>query len=294
MPFEQLAKDLTAAGVSQAAAEEILKNEQAAAALNGWREGGLRQSDYDRKMNSGKAEIEASRTALAEEKARLEADRARINEQYLSALQDREKAATQLATVRAKAKTVSDTYGIEIDKELFGGEQPEPVKPKPAAEASGVPADVDRRLQTVEDLFRNNFEFQAQMLDIMMEHAQLFPEKPLVVKELLDDAMKQRRTPKAVWDDKFGATAKRQDLHDEKIRLEGAAAERAKWEKKISEGAVNPLRMDVPASAIFGLGANKLAQGPRDRGTRAAEAIQRATNALVAHKYAPGQTGVER
>ena len=118
-----LQEELTAAGVDAKVAEELLKNPKVAERF----EGSLRQSDYDRKMNAGKAELEAERQRLGEQRAQFEQAQQRINEQFTAAQREREAAGLKVAAVREKSKSLSSMYGIDFEKQLFEGADPEPV-----------------------------------------------------------------------------------------------------------------------------------------------------------------------
>jgi|ERR1700728_92026 len=286
MAFELLTKTLTEAGISPEVVTQLVSNEKAAKTIQDWHESGLRQSDYDRKMNSGKAEIEAAKKTLQEQMDSFEATKKTINEQYMGALTTREQAESQLATLRAKAKTASDVYGVDLVKELFGEAtvMPPARREEPTADASAI----GKRLEALEDLFKTNVNFEVEMHDIVRQHMELFPDKPLVMKELLDDAVKQRRSPTQVWDDKFGATAKRGELLADKYRAEGAAKAKEELEKKYSGQMVNGMRTDIPISPVFAAAAHKELSSPRDRNGRASETIANAVAAFAAGKYRPG------
>ena len=293
MAFETVTKNLTDLGLDPQLVQQIIANEKVAAGLQGYVESGLRQSDYDRKMNSGKAEIAAAKQELDEFKAKLEADRVRMNGQFMTAQQEREAAESRLAAVQAKAKTLGQVYGIDAEKELFGEATVQPPAKQTHTGEVVVSPDLDKRIGALEDLFRTNVNFEVELHDVMRQHMELFPDKPLVMKEILDDAVKQRRSPTQVWDDKFGATAKRQEISAEKYRAEGRLQAEADYKKKLSEQKVNPFGIATPPRPLFQAAANKTAgKAPlNSRQQHAGDAIQRATEALLSHKYAPGNSG---
>jgi hypothetical protein len=292
MAFEIVTKTLTDSGIDPSLVAQIVGNEKAAAALQTHIESGLRQSDYDRKMNAGKAEIAAARSELDEFKAKLEADRVRMNGQFMTAQQEREAAESRLAAVQAKAKTLGQVYGIDAEKELFGDTTTTPTTTQ-RTQQQAEPSDIDKRIGALEDLFRTNVNFEVELHDVVRQHMELFPGTPIVMKEILDDAVKQRRSPTAVWDDKFGATAKRAELTADKYRAEGKLAAEAEYKQKLSEQKVNPFGIATPPSPVFQAAANKGGnKAPlNSRQQNAGSAIQRATEALLSHKYAPGNSG---
>jgi hypothetical protein len=291
MAFETVTKNLTDLGLDPQLVQQIIANEKVAAGLQGYVESGLRQSDYDRKMNSGKAEIAAAKQELDEFKAKLESDRVRMNGQFLTAQQEREAAESRLAAVQAKAKTLGQVYGIDAEKELFGEATVQP--PARQTQQADVSNDFTRRLEQVESLVPGQVNLTTELMDIARQHAELFPSQSLNFQDLMKDSIAQRRSPTSVWDDKFGATAKRQEITADKFRAEGRAQAEAEYRQKLSEQKVNPFGIATPPSAIFqaaaNKGANKAPLSAKQQST--ATAIQRATEALASHKYAPGNAG---
>ena len=294
MAFETVIRNLTELGADPQLVAQLVANEKVATGLQAHIESGLRQSDYDRKMNAGKAEIAAARQELDEFKAKLESDRVRMNGQFMSAQQEREAAESRLAAVQAKAKTLGQVYGIDAEKELFGDTTTTTTTTQ-RTQQQAEPSDIDKRIGALEDLFRTNVNFEVELHDVVRQHMELFPGTPIVMKEILDDAVKQRRSPTAVWDDKFGATAKRAELTADKYRAEGKLAAEAEYKQKLSEQKVNPFGIATPPSPVFQAAANKGGnKAPlNSRQQNAGSAIQRATEALLSHKYAPGRSGLE-
>ena len=284
---------LTAAGVDNARAEELLKDEKLKTVLTGFVESGLRQSDYDRKMNSGKAELSAAQARVAEQTAALETERARMNEQFLEAQRQREAADLVVAGALAKARTAGALYGLDLEKELFGdrasGVTPSPAPTQPAKGTSAPNSDLGRRMDDIENLFKAVPNLTVELQDIALQHAQLFPDRPLVLKTILDKAVEQRRSPTQVWDDEFGASAARNERQAEKFRLEGEERARVKFQQEASKRAASPFGIPAPPSPIFAASANKNLLAPGDRGKHMQEAIERASAALAERKYAPGR-----
>ena len=282
-----LLEDLTAAGLDPKVAEEISKNEKVAPVLNTWREGGLRQSDYDRKMNLGKAELSAAQQRVAEQAAALETERTRMNSQFLEAQQAREASDMLNAQMLAKAKTASAVYGVDLVKELVGDAKVEPTarKESVAAAPGNGNGDLNKRLDDLEGLFKAVPNLTVELQDIALQHATLFPDKPLVLKDILNKAVELRIPPTQVWDNLFGASQKRTELQAEKYRLEGEERARTKFEQQASQKAASPFGIQAPASPIFAAAANKSQPVSREAGM--AEAVARATEAMMSHKYAP-------
>jgi hypothetical protein len=286
MPFEALVKDLTEKGMDATVAAQIVSNEKVATALDEQRLNGLRQSEFDRKMNLGKAELAAEKQRNAEAAASLETERTRMNQQFLTAQQEREAADMLNAQVLARAKTASAVYGVDLEKELFGkpdGTNP-PARKEPAVAADGN-GDLGRRLDDLEGLFKAVPNLTVELQDIALQHATLFPDKPLVLKDILNKAVELRIPPTQVWDNLFGATQKRTELQAEKYRLEGEERARTKFEQEQSKKTAAPFGIQSPASPIFAAAANKTQPVSREAGMAAA--VARATEAMMSHKYAP-------
>jgi len=246
----------------------------------------LRQSDYDRKMNLGKAELAAEKQRLAEQAVSLEAERTRMTEQFLESQRQREGADMVLAEAMAKAKTAEATYGVPLTKEIFGDHTPGPPPPRVEAtvKAAADPA-LGKRLDDLEGLFQALPELQLEFQDIAVRHASLFPDKPLNMKEIWSKAKELRLKPTQVWDNLFGATQKEQETVAERYRLEGEERARTKFEQEQSKRAATPFGIQSPASPVMQLaGKGKL----DNRSQSMADAVQRASEALLTHKYAPG------
>ena len=294
MPFETVVKELTAAGVDATKVEELIKDEKIATALQRSIENGLRQSDYDRKMNLGKAELAAEKQRLAEQAAELETTKTRMTAEFLEAHRQREEAEALNSEVLARAKTASAVYGTDLVKELFGDHTPgaPPARTAPAAAPPPAGPDVNKRIDGVEELFRALPNLMVDMQSIAIEHATLFPDKPFNPREIMDKAVELRQPVTQVWDNLYGATAKKQEIQAEKFRQEGAVAERARLEQEQSKRAATPFGMKTPASPIFAAAAKSAAaRGTTEtngRDQRRAEAVQRATAAMAEGKYAPG------
>jgi hypothetical protein len=288
-----LLEELTAAGVEAKLAEELLKNPKVAERF----EGSLRQSDYDRKMNAGKAELDAERQRLAEQAKQFELAQQRISEQFTAAQRDRERAGLSVAAVREKAKSISAIYGIDFEKQLFDGEQAPPAVQPPAAAAGGSEElkALREEIRQLQDLFRTNVSFETQLHNIARQHDELFPDKTLDFEKLIAKSVEQRRTPAQVWDDEFGATAKRQEMQAEKFREEGRKQAQAEMQKRISEGNVNPLRPSAPMSPIMQMAGKRDAGTPNDRAQRRGQSIAAAVEAFNSRKYAAqAPTGANR
>jgi hypothetical protein len=282
MPFDALVKDLTDKGLDAETAAKIAGT-PAAAVLDDWRLNGLRQSDYDRKFNLSKAEIKAEKDRIAEQAAQLETERTRLNNEFLTAQQNRENTETALATVRAKARTASAVYGVDLEKELFEGAPAAQVHTQPQQQVQPtLDPNLTKRLDDVEALFAGvpavNIEFQG----IMIDHARLFPDKPLnrqAIAEIWKKSIELRITPTQVWDNTYGASAKEQELVADKYRQEGATAERERLQQEQSRRAANPLGNLAPQSAVMtASGKNVIGTNPGSKKHSVPETVQAASS----------------
>ena len=295
MAFEALVKELATAGIDPKIAEEITKNEKAAQALDDWRQNGLRQSDYDRKFNLSKAEIAAEKARVAEQAVALETERGRMNEQFLAAQQEREKAELALAEARAKIATASRVYSVDLEKEIFGDHTPGP-PPKPAVreeKPNGAPQpELSKRLDDIEKMFEAVPNLTVELQDIALQHAQLFPDKPLVLKDIMEKAVAARKSPQFIWDNEFGATAKRQEMERDKYRAEGAKAERERLEQEASRKAAAPFGQPGKYPLLEAAAAKKsmpISDWLNGRASRERESVAKAVVAFQSGKYAaPG------
>ena len=126
----------------------------------------------------------------------------------------------------------------------------------------------------------------AALQDLVMEHAQLFPDRPLRVRDLRKEAVAAGKTVEQYWTEKYGVVAAREkkvnderEAYAKKLREEGAAAERAKY---ASYG--NPdLRPPMPSSFTFTKKVgNEQAKQPWERSDDASnDRVNRATQRLI-------------
>lgn len=254
MDISKLLDELGASGEERAGIEAFFtKNEGAVKKVTEWRENGLRQSDYDRKMNGWKAQQEAEERRLKEAEATLVASRDKMNQQYLDALKEREEAVAAKAALEAKMKTLADAYSIDPNDIKLGEPTPKPVVTQPPNPQPNGDYVSRKEYEEVVGLFDKGMKLAPAMQRIQLEHFKLFGNYDgFDPEELLTDALKQERSPEKVWKDKFGVDAKKEEITAAKYREEGRAEEEKKWQAKVSQGAVNPMRTDVQIkSPIF-------------------------------------------
>ena len=189
--------------------------------------GYLRQSDYDRRMNEGKADLEKTRTQLADANEKLTRDMAEWasltagEKDNANALRERlEKAEQRVFTLTQKATRLAEESGVD-PKTILGDEPPPEPKPKPQPTAYddttirqqiGAIGAFALDMPTIEDIAEEHRELFGERFKRSEFIAELKAEMTAgKVKEI--DLRKR-------WEDKFGVAAKRE---------EKAKAEREAW-----------------------------------------------------------------
>ena len=291
MPVDiaKLMDELGATGEERSAVEGFLsKNSQAAEKLHGWRENGLRQSDYDRKMNLLKAETDAEKTRLQQAEQTLVANRDTMNSQYLKALEDKEKAEVALSTLRAKANRVASEYNVPATEFDLGAAPANPNPANPAApRTDDNPQYVKREdFEQVVDLLKKAPMLPVEVNKLQREHYELtgqyFDENALVEK-----ALELRKPIGQVADLMFGLSTKRAEKHDAEIRADQKAKDDAEWKTKVSQNQVTPIRADAQpqASPVFALKTPENFTKPGPRPDRMQSGVDAAVQAFRQGKY---------
>lgn len=286
MDLSKLLDDLGAAGEDRTAIEKFFTDKpEAATKLNGWRENGLRQSDYDRLMNGSKAEITAEKERLKQAEQDLLKARDGMNGQFEQALKDKETSETRLAALIARTRRVATEYGVSEDEFKIDG-----VSAPPASATVTPPANVD----TSKFVSREEFEKVQQiasrlpMLAIRLpqmqrEHIRLFG-KEFDEQNLLDRAMKENRDIDTVFEQEFGITAKRKEVEEATIRADERSKAEAEFRARQSQENVNTVRTDImPRSPLFQM---KPIDVQRVAANRTSSGVAGAIAAFEAGKYA--------
>jgi len=88
----------------------------------------------------------------------------------------------------------------------------------------------------------------AAMQDLVMEHAQLFPDKPLRIRDLRREAVAAGKNVDDYWMSKYGVAAAREKreseikaAYEKRLKDEGAAEERGKWASQYGNPDARPL-----------------------------------------------------
>ena len=220
------------------------------------------------------SDLEAASTSARTATADLEAERARgvayettVNDWYEKTVKPDQKKLenlvirTQAEEARAKAalKAIQERGLIDVAKDL--GWTPDPPANPPGNPT--LPAGFDpAKFITVEDFNKRVVEFAgmeseaiALAQDIASEHATLFPGQRLNFSQLRQDAAKANKPVMQFWEERYNVPKTRADLeakrtkeNEDRLRAEGAAAERAKLAEQYANPNVRPL---VPSNSPF-------------------------------------------
>lgn len=293
MDISKLLDELGASGEDRSGVEKFFQaNPSAASKASGWYENGLRQSDYDRKMNMLKAEHESAMQRVNETEQTLATTREGMNGQYLQAIRDREEAERKLSSVQARIKSVTTSYQVpltEFDGFLSGdnpnpGGIPNPANPNPANNDQYVSRE---DFNTVVDLTKRLPMLPVTLMKLQREHHELtgtyFDEQTL-----MDKALELRKPIGEVADMMYGLTQKRQEKHDSAIRAEERSKADTEWKAKISREGANPIRSDIPGSQpgpVFNLKRPDVPNVPGPRPDRLQSGVEAAVAAFREGKY---------
>lgn len=191
----KLLDELGISGDDRAKAEEAFSIPSLA---DGVRKGFMRQSDYSRKQDE-----------LKKKSDQLEANWKKANDEYLRMQTDLESTQAERDAAAAKLtdaeKKLSEAPQIDLTKVLT----PDQFQEKMNTYAAGQTA------------------YFSDVLEIIADHASLFPGEKLNPKQLIRESMEAKKTPADYWSEKYKVEEKRTEL--------AAAAETKKqqeWEEK--------------------------------------------------------------
>ena len=292
MDLSKFLDELGATGEDRANVEKFFTaNPTAAQKATGWFENGLRQSDYDRKMNMLKAEVEAQKATLTQAEQTLLASRDTMNTQYTTALADREAAESKLAALQARIKNVATTYQVPVDE--FGipkDGDPPPVRKEAQPNNPNNDFVSKNDFSQLAELTKKLPMLPVQLMKLQREHFELtgthFDEMALVEKSL-----ELQKPVEQVADLMFGLSQKRTEKHDAAIRADERAKAEVEMKAKYSREGANPIRTDlnVQPSAVFKLSRPEPQGVPGPRPDRLQSGVEAAVNAFREGKYRPHQ-----
>jgi len=195
-------------------------------------ESGLRQSDYDRKMNKLKEEHQAKLQEVADKEAAADAFATKNgqwfnenNSKFTKAQKDLEDARVKEAQLVERMKGLASRYGVP-DEELNI-----PVSAAPVTPPAAAPAFDEKRFVPREeaDRFARDLPLvTAELHELSEEHRELFGKPLRGSKELIQKAMKQNKTMRAVWEEENKVGERREALKEQAIqsRVDSAVQER--------------------------------------------------------------------
>lgn len=136
----------------------------------------------------------------------------------------------------------------------------------------------------------------AVLQDIVMEHAQLFPDRPLKVRELRAAAVAERKSVEQYWSEKYGVPAARdkrdadaKTAYEARLRKEGADAATQAFADRYGNPDTRPLVPSVSplAPRTDGSGRDKM---PWDSNDRSNDRVKKATSAVIAQQTGGART----
>lgn len=275
------------------------KNEPLAAKLNEWREGGLRQSDYTRRMEGLKATETAKLAELATQEQNLTQIRENMNAQFLQAQKDREAAEVRAAAMQAHVKRLQAEWNLPeaAVKDILDGAAPAPASAGPAPSVNG-PVNFDasqfvsrKDYDELKSLALKLPTLATKLPGMRAQHQALFGECPPDFEEkLLAEAQKQQRPIETVWDNVYGVTEKRNAANEARIRADERAKAETEFKAKYSQSNVNPvtaLRPDLNGqnSPIFHQESGKYQRPGVTPAMNRLTSVQNAVQAFSQGKY---------
>lgn len=134
----------------------------------------------------------------------------------------------------------------------------------------------------------------AVLQDIVMEHAQLFPDRPLKVRELRAAAVAARKTVEQYWSETYGVSAAREkrdadakSAYEARLRKEGADAATQALADRYGNPDTRPLVPSISplAPRADGSGRDKM---PWESNDRSNDRVRKATAAVINQQGQPG------
>jgi len=260
-------------------------------------EDGLRQADYSANMNALKKKEEATLALQGELVRWKQTAEGQIQQLDLTAKQERD--ARQ--AIEAKFRQIATDYGL--DPTELG------IAPTNAAAGNGVgqgstgtqvtgtagtttgSATGPSKLQELETAVIALPFMAAELFDIQVEQAILFPGKPLTdVRGLVDRALKAGTPLRKVWEDENKVAERRTQQTEEAIqaRIDTAVAKREAEVR--SEQGLPPLarpEQHSPVLTAFKPPSTQQIQGTQET-IRTNSGVDNAVAAYIEHRYAPG------
>lgn len=248
------------------------------------------------KMN---ADAEAARAEGAAAVAAAKKDREQLtgwfNETAVPEFKDMERrslaAEAEAGKARAAWKAAQERGLVDLEQLKALGYDTNPANPNPANPNPSLPAGFDPSKFVTRDDIKgvadNAGDGLAVLQDIVMEHAQLFPDKPLKVRQLRQEAVAAGKNVEQFWLERYGVNAAREkkatderEAYAKKLREEGAASERQRLASQYGNPDTRPM---VTSSFSFTKKTgNEQAKQPWERNDDASnDRVRRAAERLI-------------
>lgn len=211
--------------------EGKLGNPNIVAAIQQLHDGGLRQSDYDRKMNELKAQTQREMDRLKGIENGLTNWQKEAQAKVDEATRRYTEATTTRAQYEAALRRVATDYGIDVET-LLPAAVPPPSPNPPAAPARTEPPaeDVTKKFQDQLDQAKRVFPFlPAELYDLGVEHQRLFGEPLSETTKIVQLAVEQSKPIREVWEETYKVADRRQTV---------AAEAQAAHDKQVADEAV--------------------------------------------------------
>lgn len=224
--------------------------------------GFMRQSDYDRSMNEGKAELKKAEDALAAASENLNREMA----EWASLTAAEKTAATQLRAdlessqqevlrLKQSVTRIASEHGLDATKLLGDSPLPKKEEPKPApVDLSGY-AKVDQ----IAGLASMALTLPAELQQIAAEHQELFG-KRLDTREIVKELQTRAGTkgnqksldPRVIWEEMNNVPTKREEVAETKYNDAIKAAEARGREAALSEQQLPGQQQPGRHAIVFG------------------------------------------
>ncbi len=257
-------------------------------------EGTMRQDEFDRTMDEGKAALATEVQALADANARLNTEMAEWathqNNGKAATVQmqtDLDAAQARVTQLTSRVTKLATEAGVD-PKALLG--DVEPVKPKEPdmkgfVRVDDLDAEINKRLGR---LATGILDVPAELFQLGQEHQKLFGEsldtRPLVAeikKRAATQGNQESLDPRAVWEEMHSVVDKRTEVdlaaHDAEIT---AAVERGRQEGRSEQALPGSTTMPGHHAAVFVEGRKSALERPQPLST-----VTAAATALRSGKY---------
>lgn len=251
----------------------------------------MRQSDYDRAMNEGKAAIAAEQAKLSDAEQRLNVEMAEwgklTNAEKANADKQRqalEAAQADVLRMRQTIERIGSEHGIDVNKILEGAPVPPKQPEQPTVDLSGVVKVEDFR-NAQQQLANVMLTFPAELFALNQEHQALFG-KPLDAQAIVKEIQSRANTrgnqkpldPRAIWEELNKVPEARESKQKAEFDAAIKEAENRGRQAAISESAI-PGQVTAAGrrSIVFGDGERKSAIArpqPLDTVSKAAAAFR--------------------